>query len=166
MQKLIKDGAATEDHWVLVKEATNSSILKALPGRSLIVPLNFYRLFRDDLDQYYGEVTVWLNSDESVYDIADELDKFPLIGLNFPVFSDGRSYSNARELRETLGYTGDIRAIGDVMRDQLYYMSRCGFSSYSLRFDQDADTCLSAFSDFETGYQSSVDQPLPLFRRR
>jgi len=166
MQKLIRDGALVEDHWVLVKEANNAGILQALPGRSIIVPYKFWKYFQDDIADFAGEVTIWLNSDESVEDIANLLDQFPLIGLNFPVFSDGRSYTNARELRENLGYQGEIRAIGDVLRDQLYYMKRCGFNAFQLRHDQDPEACLQAFEDFHTGYQASIDQPLPLFRRR
>ncbi len=166
MQKLIKDRCVVNDYWVLVKEASNAGILNALPGRSLMVPLDFWQLFREELDDFSGQVTVWLNSDQNVNEISKELDNFPLIALNFPVFSDGRSYTNARELRESLNYDGEIRAIGDVLRDQLYYMSRCGFNAFSMRSDQDLEESLTAFDDFHTGYQGGIDQPIPLFRRR
>ena len=166
MQKLIKNGQLVDDSWVLVKEANNAGILQALPGRDLIVPFKFWKFFQEDIADYWGQVTIWLDSNENVNDIKDSLDRFPLIGLNFPVFSDGRSYTNARELRETLGYQGEIRAIGDVLRDQLFYMHRCGFDGFQLRSDQDPEECLSAFVDFQNGYQGSVDQPQPLFRRR
>ena len=98
--------------------------------------------------------------------IGDNLNQLALVALNFPVFSDGRSYTNARELREHLHYTGEIRAIGDVLRDQLFYMARCGFDAFSLRHDQDPDDCLLAFGDFSTGYQATITEPDPLFRRR
>lgn len=166
MQKLIKDNAIVDDFWVLLKEATNPGVLVALPGRNLIVPLKFWQLYQDELSEHGGNVTIWLDSDENVNDIREPLDSFPLIALNFPVFSDGRSYTNARELRELLNYTGEIRAIGDVLRDQLYYMHRCGFNAFQMRYDQDLNTCLQAFNDFHTGYQASIDQPVPLFRRR
>jgi len=166
MQKLIKDGALVDDYWVLVKEASNTGILNALPGRSLLVPLDFWRLFREELDDFYGDVTIWLNSNQDVNEIKDDLETLPLVALNFPVFADGRSYSNARELRESLGYKGEIRAIGDVLRDQLYYMSRCGFDAFSMRSDQDLEESLTAFNDFQTGYQGNIEQPVPLFRRR
>ena len=65
-----------------------------------------------------------------------------------------------------MGYKGEIRAIGDVLRDQLYYMSRCGFNAFSMRFDQDLEDSANAFKDFKTGYQTGTDEPLPLFRRR
>ena len=91
---------------------------------------------------------------------------FPLIALNFPVFSDGRSYTNARELRQKYAFKGEIRAIGDVLRDQLYYMAQCGFETFEIRHDQEAELCLNAFKDFKTGYQSTITVPTPLFRRR
>ncbi|MBT8147148.1 MAG: DUF934 domain-containing protein [Gammaproteobacteria bacterium] len=166
MQKLIKNGQLADDSWVLVKEANNPGILQVLQGRNLIVPLKFWNFFQDDIAEFWGQIAIWLDSDETVSDIKQPLDSFPLIALNFPAFTDGRSYSNARELRETFNYQGEIRAIGDVLRDQLFYMHRCGFDAFLLRHDQDPDECLSAFADFQTGYQSSIDQPLPLFRRR
>jgi uncharacterized protein (DUF934 family) len=65
-----------------------------------------------------------------------------------------------------LNFKGDIRAVGDVLRDQLFYMQRCGFTEFAMREDQNLEHALSAFEDFHEGYQSSVDRPLPLFRRR
>jgi len=166
MQRLIKDGALVDDQWVLVREDSDPGILQALPGRKLLVPYRFWRFSQDAIADYWGQVSIWLNSNERVSDIREPVANFPVIGLNFPVFSDGRSYTNARELREQLGYQGEIRAIGDVLRDQLYYMHRCGFNAFQLRQDQDPDECLRAFEDFHTGYQASIDQPQPLFRRR
>lgn len=166
MPKLIKDGAIATDRWTLLKEATDPEVLKVVLGKNLIVPLKFWKANREALQDYPGQVTVWLNSDENVEDIGEELHSLPLIALNFPVFSDGRSYTNARSLRERFKYEGEIRAIGDVLRDQLFYMSRCGFNAFELRHDQDEEACLQAFHDFKTGYQASITEPLPLFRRR
>ena len=166
MPKLIKDGAITPDRWTVLKDATGPEVLQVLPGKNLIVPFKFWKFNKAELDDYAGDVAIWLNSDENVADIGAALHDFPLIALNFPVFSDGRSYSNARALRERYKYQGEVRAIGDVLRDQLYYMSRCGFNAFELRFDQDAEACLQAFNDFKTGYQATITEPLPLFRRR
>lgn len=166
MPKLIKNLAVVDDRWTVVKEATDTAILAALPGRDLIVPFRLWKLYPKDLGEHSGRIAIWLNSDEDVADIGNSLHEMSLIALNFPVFSDGRSYSNARELRESLQYKGEIRAIGDVLRDQIYYMHRCGIDAFSLRADQDIDECLRAFGDFRTGYQASIDEPLPLFRRR
>ena len=98
--------------------------------------------------------------------IADDLQQFQVIALNFPVFSDGRNYSNARLLRDRYQYQGEVRAIGDVLRDQLFFMQRCGFDAFALRADRNADEALESLKDFSNTYQAATDQPLPLFRRR
>lgn len=166
MPKLIRNGEVQEDNWTLLKEATDPGVLQAVPGRRFIAPLKFWKLHRDELLEYQDEVALWLDSDEVVADIAGDLDRISVIGLNFPVFSDGRNYTNARELREQHDFKGEIRAIGDVLRDQIYYMSQCGFNAFALRHDQDPEACLQAFNDFHTGYQATVLEPRPLFRRR
>ena len=166
MQNLIKDGAIATDHWTVLKQATGPEVLQVVRGKNFIVPLKFWQLFHTEIAEYGGAVSIWLDSDEDVNEIGADLHQFPVIALNFPVFSDGRSYTNARELREQLNYQGEVRAIGDVLRDQLYYMSRCGFNAFALRFDQDPEACLEAFRDFQASYQSTVAEPAPLFRRR
>lgn len=166
MQKLIKDGTIANDSWTIIKTATGPEILQAAPGKAFIVPLQLWKDFREEIEEYNGSIAVWLDSNESINKIGAGLQSLPLIALNFPAFSDGRSYSNARELRLAHNYKGEIRAIGDVLRDQVFFMSRCGFSSFQLREDQDADACLMALNDFSDAYQLSAAEPLPLFRRR
>jgi len=166
MRKLIKDGSVIDDRWTLLKEATGPEVLQAIPGKNLIVPLQFWKDNNEELSDHAGDVAIWLDSDENVNQVGERLHEMPLIALNFPVFSDGRSYTNARELRQQLHYEAEVRAIGDVLRDQLFYMLRCGFDAFDLRFDQDTELCLEAFSDFHTSYQATVAEPDPLFRRR
>ena len=80
--------------------------------------------------------------------------------------SSGRGYSNARILRERLGYDGELRAVGDVLRDQLFLMRRCGFDSFALRSDRDAAQAVSALADFRHAYQhATIDPGVPLVRR-
>lgn len=166
MQKLIKDNAIVEDYWTILKEASNPKVLSIIPGKNMIIPLSLWRDYPEEVSDYIGKIAVWVNSDESVYDIGEQLHDLPLIALNFPAFSDGRSYSKARELREVLNYKGEVRAIGDILRDQLFYLSRCGFDAFTLRYDQDWDASLAALTDFSNSYQGTVAQPKPLFRRR
>lgn len=166
MPKLIKDGALAPDRWTLLREASGPEVLLALQGKNLIVPLQFWKTYQTELNDYAGGKAIWLDSNENVADIGSQLHSLPLVALNFPVFSDGRSYSNARALREQFKYQGEIRAIGDVLRDQLFYMSRCGFNAFELRHDQDENLCLQAFQDFKTSYQATIAEPMPLFRRR
>ena len=164
MQRLIKNGAVVNDSWhVLDKDAT----LDGLPNSdSIIVPLALWLEHSHALKARDGGLGVWLDSDEEVESIAGDLDQFQVIALNFPVFSDGRNYSNARLLRDRYQYQGEVRAIGDVLRDQLFFMQRCGFDAFALRADRNAEEALESLKDFSNCYQSATDQPLPLFRRR
>ncbi len=167
MPKLIKDRALVEhDPWIVIKGEMSLEELAGDTGQDLIVPLSAWLDHQDALLAREGRIGVWLDSHELPARIGERLHELSVIGLNFPVFSDGRAFSSARELREKFDYRGEIRAMGDVLRDQLFYMARCGFDAFALRDDQDPAECLSAFDDFRDGYQASIDQPLPLFRRR
>lgn len=97
---------------------------------------------------------------------AHRLDRVARIEVNFPKFSDGRGFSIARLLRERHGYKGELRAVGEVVRDHLYNMEAAGFDAFQLREGEDAAEALGGFEDFSEAYQASVARPLPLFRRR
>ncbi|MEQ6917455.1 DUF934 domain-containing protein [Halomonas aquatica] len=114
-----------------------------------------------------ADLAPWLPSDtELTPELAAELMGAPVIGIDFPKFTDGRGYSIARLLRERHGYRGQVRALGDVLIDQLFYLSRCGFNAFSLREDQVVEDALNALTTFSRGYQPGTDDPEPLFRRR
>ena len=113
-----------------------------------------------------GGLGVWLDADEEAEEIGDDVDQFQVIALNFPAFTDGRNYSPARLLRDRYGFKGELRAIGDVLRDQLFYMRRCGFDAFALRADKDPYDALESLKDFSVTYQAATDEPQPLFRRR
>lgn len=98
--------------------------------------------------------------------LVDALDGLTTIAVRFPAFGDGRGYSIGRLLRERYGYRGELRAVGDVQRDQLYYLWRVGFDAFLLREGEDPAAALAALGDFSEAYQASVERPLPLFRRR
>ncbi|MFT4886227.1 MAG: hypothetical protein ACJA2D_000548 [Pseudohongiellaceae bacterium] len=166
MSKLIKDSALVADAWTLLKDSTGPEVLDVVRGKKLIVPLKFWLENAAEIVLYEGTIGIWLNSDETPNMINSDLNEIPLIALNFPSFTDGRSYSSARQLRNEFSYRGELRAIGDILRDQIYYLSQCGFNSFSLRHDQDPELCLRALEDFATNYQATVTQPTPLFRRR
>lgn len=112
-----------------------------------------------------GQLAVILQPDQPPSIIADRLDELSLVAINFPAFTDGRGFSTARELRE-LGFSGEIRAMGFFIRDQLFYMQRCGFNAFQFAQDTDLESCLASLSDFSDAYQASIDQPEPLFLRR
>jgi len=98
--------------------------------------------------------------------VAGRLDRVARVEVNFPKFGDGRGYSIARLLRERYGYKGELRAVGEVVRDHLFYMESCGFDAFLLRDGEDAAEALTGFEDFSEAYQASVARPVPLFRRR
>jgi len=107
-----------------------------------------------------------LNSDETADLIGADAANFQRICIDFPKFADGRGYSAARLLREKYGYTGELRAVGDVLIDQVFFMKRCGFDSYALRDDQIVDDAIAAFSTFTSPYQNDANDQRPLFCRR
>ncbi|MNR36788.1 hypothetical protein D3C85_1547560 [compost metagenome] len=88
-----------------------------------------------------------------------------LVAVDFPVFRDGRGFSSAYLLRTRYHWDGQLRAIGDVLRDQLNFMKRCGFDAFAVRADKNIDDAIKGFTEFTVAYQASVDEPLPLFRR-
>jgi uncharacterized protein (DUF934 family) len=163
MHKIIKDGAIVDDNWTIV---TNKEITSAaeLPDGNLLLPLTLWENLKDQLSD--RKLGVWLNSDESPTDIKDTCKSLPLIGINFPVFTDGRGYSFAHILRAQYGYQGELRAIGDVLMDQLFFMKRCGFNSFSMRADQKLDIAVQHLSDFNISYQAAIDKTAPLFQSR
>ncbi len=112
-----------------------------------------------------GEVLILEPTDDPA-SVADRLGRAARVEVNFPKFGDGRGFSIARLLRERYGYKGELRAVGQVGRDHLYYLESCGFDAFLLRDGEDPEEALAAFDDFSESYQASVKQPLPLFRRR
>jgi uncharacterized protein (DUF934 family) len=97
---------------------------------------------------------------------VDRLANVARVEVHFPKFGDGRGFTLARLLRERYGYRGELRAVGHVVRDHLYYMESCGFDAYELKDGEDPEEALAAFDDFSEAYQASTTRPLPLFRRR
>ena len=162
MPDIIKDNQVVADEWTLLAEKDADQIV---PEGNHIVPLVTWLAQQDTLSQR-SDIGVWLDSDEAPEPLAGSLDHLPLVAVNFPAFADGRGYSYARLLRERYGFTGELRAIGEVLRDQLFYLHRCGFNAFALRSDLDAQASLAHMQDFTESYQVAVDQPVPLFRRR
>jgi uncharacterized protein (DUF934 family) len=161
---LIKQRRLTSDSWSLLSAGATLADVPATGD--VIVPVALWREYRDILALRTGRTGVWLEGHEDPSVIAPDLERLPLIAVNFPKFSDGRGFSVGRLLRERYGFKAELRAIGDVLRDQLLFLHRCGFDAFALRYDQDAEAAAAAFDDFTEAYQAGVDQPAPLFRRR
>ena len=165
MATIIKHRQVIPDNWQLLKSAGEGA-LAIPPEGDVIVPLNVWREQRAALLTRAGKLGVWLDGHDDPASVAADLAHFELIAVNFKQFTDGRGYSIARLLRERYGWRGELRAIGDVLRDNVFYLSRCGFDSFALRAEQNPQTALAAFGDFSNAYQAAVDRPQPLFRRR
>jgi len=112
-----------------------------------------------------GGSRVRVDAGEEIEVIADQLASIEVVALAFPAFSDGRAYSSASILRRTYGFTGEIRAIGDVRIDQLEQMVRCGFDTFELADGQDSALAAEKLAGFTYSYQSTIDRK-PLFHTR
>ena len=163
MPQLIKDRAIVDDRWTLIREVESFPTVPA--DVPVIVPLAYWTQQRDLLSAR-GNVGVWLSPSEDPADLADDVVHLPLIAVDFPQFTDGRGYSTGRLLREKFGFKGELRAIGDILRDQLFYLHACGFSAFAVRANRGLADALKGLADFSDNYQATVDRPVPLFRRR
>ena len=161
--RVIKSGKVLEDSWHRLAVLEQDQPLDA---GDWIIPLRYWRCNREQLLRHKGRVAVCLNGDDNLEDVSDSLGQLELIALEFPKFTDGRSYSHARLLRDRFGYRGEIRAVGDVLRDQLFFMQRCGIDSFQVREDKDAEDALEGLSDFTVKYQTSADNALPVYKHR
>lgn len=97
--------------------------------------------------------------------LVPHLAALDLVAIEFPVFTDGRGYSFAALLRRRHGFAGELRAVGDVLIDQIFALKRVGFSTFAVRADQDRDRAVRALSTFSDAYQGATDVALPAFRR-
>jgi uncharacterized protein (DUF934 family) len=162
---IIKNKAIVEDDWTVLRLSGDDTPQRVVvaPGR-VIVPLDVWLAQRDTLKRR-ADLGVWLASSDRPESLHEDVGRLPVIAIDFPKFADGRGYSIAYILRERLGYKGELRAIGDVLRDQLFYMQRVGFDAFAPRTDKDLNEVLKGLNDFSESYQASSDQKLPLFRR-
>lgn len=165
MRNIIKNKAVVADDWTVLRlgeEDTPDAV--AVPEGKVIVPLKVWQQQRAALENR-AELGVWIASSERPEELKDDLGRFKLIAVDFPKFADGRGYSIAYNLRARLGYTGELRAIGDVLRDQLFLMQRVGFDAFAVREDKNIHDALKGLTDFSEVYSNSWDQKAPLFRR-
>jgi uncharacterized protein (DUF934 family) len=162
---IIRNKKVIEDDWIVLRLSDSDTPEGVtVPSGKVIVPLKVWQTQRDTLKSR-TEIGVWLASDQRAEDLQNDLGAFSLIAVDFPKFADGRGYSIAYHLRVRLGYRGELRAIGDVLRDQLFYMQRVGFDAFAPRPDKDIHEALKGLSDFSLTYQASADEALPLFQR-
>lgn len=162
---ITRDGSIRQDRWVLVPRPEESEALEVPRDQPALIPMD---LWLEDPDRYRNEhgLGIWLESHDEPERLEGLVNDLPVIAVNFPKFSDGRGYSIARLLRERLGYENELRAVGDVLLDQLQFMKRCGFDTYVLRPDKDINKAAQCLNFFSQAYQAATDTDVPLFRRR
>lgn len=163
MPKLIKNGEIGGNSWQRFSDAQSTDTLNE--GQWL-VPLETYLSVRDNALEPSAEIGILLPGEVDVVELAKIPKDTPVIAIVFGAFTDGRGFSIARSLREHHDYTGDLRAVGNFMVDQLFYLARCGFSSFEIADDTNPDTIKTLMSSFSVKYQAAIDEPQPLFRRR
>lgn len=159
------EGALRQDDWVVVPRPEEGEALALPEGKPALVPADLW-LENESTFANRADIGVWFDSHDEPEILEGKVNEVPLIAVNFPRFVDGRGYSIARLLRERFGFEGDLRAIGDVLLDQLQFMKRCGFSTFVLRPDKDASEAARYLDFFSQTYQAAGDTDLPLFRRR
>jgi uncharacterized protein (DUF934 family) len=137
-----------------------------IPAGPVIVPLAVWKERRDELAARHDPLGVWLKPDDEPAEVAPDLERFALVAIHFPKLGDGRGYSSAALLRTRHGYRGELRAFGDIGRDQLLALARCGFDSFRLGDRHDPENALAAVDELKIRYQGAVDDAVPLFRRR
>ncbi|OSQ37150.1 DUF934 domain-containing protein [Thalassospira mesophila] len=152
---IVKNDCVIDNEWVALDD--ESSVPES--GANVLVSLARFKAEHDSLIARNGGLGVLLVPGDAPEDLADDIDRFSLIAVKFPAYTDGRGYSYGRILRERYGYKGEMRAVGDVLRDQILYMHRCGFDAYEMADDGDValEKVRAALRDMTVYYQPTGD---------
>ena len=167
MPKIIKNGRIVDDAWQVLKLAegeTPASV--ALPGGEVLVPLPVWQARRDEILARGVPAGVWLDAGEGPEAIAADLGHFAVVAVNFPKFADGRGYSTARLLRERYGFKGEVRAVGDVLREQAGFMVRVGFDAFEPADGSTPEQWAHTAHRHRHVYQRAADRRAPAFAER
>ena len=144
--------------------------LSILPAGPIIVRVKVAVERIDEVVKRKDPLGLWFAPDDDPADLLPPasrlLPHLTLLAVHFPKFGDGRGFSSGTLLRTRHGFRGELRAFGDIGRDHLFYLARCGFDVFRLADQRDPVDALAAFGDFSLRYQGSVDDPVPLFRKR
>lgn len=162
--------AIVDDAWLLIRDEAQASAWLAADADARPAAIVPVASLLTAMEQGGAEAVrgagVWISPDADFESWAAALMAAPLIAVDFPNFKDGRGLSIGFVLRTRFGYRGELRAIGDVLRDQLENMRRCGFDSFAVRADKNIVDALKGFSEISVRYQGMAGDPRPLFRRR
>ena len=152
-KKIIKDDRLVEDFWLLDLAAEGADTAGESAAKNRVVSLEQWQQNRELLLASIGPRGVAISNDDDVLELADDVAHLDLICVQFPAAGDGRGYSQAKLLRDRLGFKNEIRAIGEVLTDQLFLMRRSGINAFDLQADQDPEASLARLRPFSVSYQ-------------
>jgi len=152
-KRIIKDDKLVEDFWLLDLDDEVSDATADRSQENRVISLEAWKNNRETLLASSGVKGVLLGNEDDVHELADDIDHLDLICVEFPAAGDGRGYSQARLLRERLGFKNEIRAIGEVLTDQLFLMRRSGINAFDLQEGQDPEASLQRLQPFSVSYQ-------------
>lgn len=158
---LVKDKSIVEDSWIHIADGEDIPF-----DRPVIVSADRWIADRASLVHRNGPIGVRLLNDQSPEDLGEDLYRFGVVALEFPAFKDGRAYTQARLLRERYRFDGEVRAFGDVLRDQLLFMQRCGIDAFEIRKQADAEAFSKAIGEISVFYQPAADDRRPVTAQR
>jgi len=163
--RIIRGRCVEDDAWQTLG-LDGAEIPAPLPHGPLLVPLATWQSRRDELLQRGERFGVWLEPDDDPGALASDVEILKVIAVRFPKWGDGRGFSSGTLLRGRYAFRGELRAFGDLGRDHLFHLARCGFDAFKLNPRHDPEKALAGFDDFTVRYQAAIDEPSPLFRRR
>ena len=155
--RIIRDRRISESHWRHVPEGTLADTQSAAGPDAIIVGLADWRLHKAELRRRGAPVGVRLAAGDALDEVLEDLESIALVALEFATFTEGRAYTQARRLRERHAFSGEIRAVGDVSRDRVAFMERCGFNAFELPGAARLQGALDAFGEISHVYQPGAD---------
>ena len=137
---------------------------------SVILPMKVFLKHKIQLQTRLKnkEIGIWIDTHEEIESFIEEIkdiNAFPILAIRVGKFADGRIFSIGSQLRTKFKYKNILRAFGDVLRDQLFFLKRTGFDSYLIREDRNANDALNALKDFTLPYQGSINDPMPAWKK-
>lgn len=166
---VIRNGHVERDPWETLG-VVPAQDLAELPKGPIIVPFRLFMERAEALLQRDHPFGIWFGPDDEPAELTSWLPRLEgraaCIAVHFPKWGDGRGYSTGTLLRTRVGWKGELRAFGDIGRDHLFHLARCGFDAFKLAPQRDPHAALGGLKDFSLAYQGAVDDPIPLFRKR
>jgi uncharacterized protein (DUF934 family) len=160
--KIILNSAIAPNEWIRI----DHDIEDKIPEGNILLPLAAWQKHYVTLKIRARMPGLWIRGDENPSDFPGDIKTIPVIAIYFPAFTDGRGFSLGNLLRDRYRYEGELRACGHIIRDQLFYLRRCGFNSFEFDNATNLEEAMKSLKDFSESYQLAADQGTPLFRRR